>query len=273
MTPNQLASELRRIASKIEASRQPSASRVASELRRLVIRLAARTEVINQVNAAFAGVNAYPPNLVEIKKDTYEGEIDTGWVLTVIELPGGKLKFKLNGIPVPSAKDAALAYKKKDQKFLSGGPAHGAHNFSVVLGSRTFNGILKRFSIDANGVFKTSAEWSFVDDNGNTRTVSSDAQYESVPDYDSPHTLQTSYKLDGQEHGDFYSIADVDDTLLNEDGFDPTPVSDLAVHDFLQKNYPNEMSRINSFFQYDSMDPNEIEELRQMAPSGDGNFI
>jgi hypothetical protein len=120
MTPSQLSAALRRIASGVDASRSPDRGRVAADLRALLSRVAARTDVLNSIDAAFSAAGVYPPVMRETAKDVYEGEIDTGWVLEVTDAAAGP-SFLLNGKKVKDPDDAARAYKSKNPRY-SGKP-------------------------------------------------------------------------------------------------------------------------------------------------------
>jgi hypothetical protein len=90
------------------------------KFRRIASRIASRSYVLNEVEAAFESEGVYPPAMQEIAPDTYEGEIDTGWTLKVKEQKGGfagpSLDVYLNGKLQKSMNDAAKEYKQNKSK-------------------------------------------------------------------------------------------------------------------------------------------------------------
>ena len=61
------------------------------------VHVGARTDLLNEIERAFNAAGIYPPSMKQTGPSTYEGEIDSGWFLTVedVEPP----VFKLNGKP------------------------------------------------------------------------------------------------------------------------------------------------------------------------------
>ena len=59
MTPKELAEELRLIAGRIDISNQPSRSMVASTLKKLLLRVAGRKEVLDQIHQAFSAAGVF----------------------------------------------------------------------------------------------------------------------------------------------------------------------------------------------------------------------
>ena len=98
---------------------------VASPLT-IAARVAARSEVLNAIDAAFESVGVYPPKMTNIGQNKYEGEIDTDWNLTVEEKAGGELNVELNGKFCENLEGAVKIFKSKDKSFLP----HGVVNYT-----------------------------------------------------------------------------------------------------------------------------------------------
>lgn len=113
MKPSELSKSLLHIASKINNSSNPSRFLVARELKFLINRISTRSSVLSEIDQTFNKHKIYPPVMVEISKNEYEGEIDTGWVLNVKETPNGSLVVLLNNSPTSNLETAVLNYKNK----------------------------------------------------------------------------------------------------------------------------------------------------------------
>ena len=77
MTPARLASVLRQIASRIDASENPSKSLVAADLKRLIAALMGRTKLLNEIDQVF-GLTKNPKisiyDMKPIGNNKYEGK-------------------------------------------------------------------------------------------------------------------------------------------------------------------------------------------------------
>lgn len=104
---------------------------------RVVVRYASRSDVLTEVEGTFNNFGMYPPRMIQQGKDTYEGEIDTGWVLWVHEVSKGHLNVKLNGIPCKSVMDAAKAFKAKDSRYTGSPGGDGLQVTSIVWNKKS----------------------------------------------------------------------------------------------------------------------------------------
>lgn len=91
-------------------------------LLRIAARVAARSDVLNAVDAAFDAAGVYPPVMKEVSPGVYEGEIDAGWTLEAKDAKGGAT-YRLNQKGIAGPAEAAAAFKKKDPRYSGKLPA------------------------------------------------------------------------------------------------------------------------------------------------------
>jgi hypothetical protein len=81
------------------------------DLSSIINKIASRTDVLLEVERAFNAKGIYPPIMNSIGPDIYEGEIDTGFTLTVKETQSG-LDVKLNNQSVTNLSEAISEYRR-----------------------------------------------------------------------------------------------------------------------------------------------------------------
>ena len=291
MNPSTIVYHLRRIAAAIDNSAHPSRTLVARDLQRL-IRQAGRTDVLLNVERACDAQGVYPPDMKSVGKDTYEGEIDVGWMLNVEEAPDGSVKAQIKDDTgkrrFRGDLDGAISFYKKN-KGQKAPASSGA--FSGSLGfphpDRSLPGIdvkftIKHLSMSPDGLFHVIVDfhWEAPSASGKNcvNDVTSDTSFRQVPDYDSADNKTSlivngqpaTYWHDAEEKGLFDADFMTDSTGRSWEFFHDDEFCDMAMREFFKAKHPDLLSKIQSD---DFDDSAELKKEVYEAAPDDGVFI